>query len=313
MKVLLTTTFVVLSCFLDSSNCYAMRTGKSCQEIRQAHQIALKEARWQARLPVSYTHGKNTWKPELESYSFQKNCFSHLVALSSENGFRHRQAELSLPSAKLLACLLISSLLLQSVQALPAPQTDSSCEDEMCPIPNSLTNRYEQMPKSWQSQLDASWRESYQQNAAEKRFGDSCPFCMQIAAHEDDRNFFLKRTSNFAILLNLFPYNKGHLLIIPNTHIKDLKDLSTQARSELMDLLIGSTEILKKQLMVDSFNIGINLGKNSGASIPDHLHWHIIPRYAKEGLAFIHTIGHTNVLTWNQTKFYQQLKHAFKQ
>lgn len=162
------------------------------------------------------------------------------------------------------------------------------------------------------SQLYTPWREAYQKVTKHKKFVAACPFCAQIAEADDARYFILKRTANFIVMLNFFPYSKGHLLIIPYVHIKDLKELSYTAQTELTRLSIESMDILKTNLHNDSFNIGMNLGPHSGASIPDHIHLQIIPRYEKEGLGFVQTVGQSSVISWDLKQLYEQLLPAFK-
>lgn len=165
--------------------------------------------------------------------------------------------------------------------------------------------------KAWPSQLESPWRDTYVQNTPNKPVVDGCPFCHQIAAHEDATHLILKRTANFIVLLNKYPYCKGHLLIVPKAHLEDHNALDSKVRAELMDLIIESGETLKEQLHVTSYNAGCNIGKDAGASLPDHFHWHVLPRKANEGLAFIHTVAQTNIMPWDQNKLYQRLKDAF--
>jgi ATP adenylyltransferase len=95
------------------------------------------------------------------------------------------------------------------------------------------------------------------------------------------KNALLLYRGNLALaLLNRFPYANGHLLIAPNRHVADLSDLSQAEHSAIMALLTKSCTILRTHLKPDGFNIGLNLGETAGAGIAEHLHFHIVPRWA---------------------------------
>ncbi len=162
----------------------------------------------------------------------------------------------------------------------------------------------------WKSQLYAPWRESYKQKVPDDH-NSKCAFCTQIAENDDDSHFILKRTDHFIVMLNLHPYNKGHTLIVPKKHIKNLYDLNSSAQLELMSLQVETIEILKQRLDVEAFNVGINIGTDAGASIADHLHWHIVPRYPQERWSFMNTVANTNVISWDLKNLYTLLKPAF--
>lgn len=96
-------------------------------------------------------------------------------------------------------------------------------------------------------------------------------------SNKDD--LLLYRDNRGVVLLNRFPYANGHLLVAPRRHIGCLTELTAQENSDLMLLVQQGTQILKKHLSPDGFNIGCNLGKIAGAGIADHLHFHIVPRW----------------------------------
>jgi len=112
--------------------------------------------------------------------------------------------------------------------------------------------------------------------------------------------------------LNLFPYTKGHLLIIPRKHVGQLSDLSNEERHDLIDLINESINILNQTLKPDGINVGINLGKIAGAGIPDHLHIHLLPRY-KNGIAFIQLIAEAKLIPFDMSRVYEKLQPHFEQ
>jgi len=166
--------------------------------------------------------------------------------------------------------------------------------------------------------LYAPAREAYNKKIGiqkkEKKKG--CIFCHQLQEKNDKKNILLARFKHTAVWLNLYPYNKGHLLIMPKQHVKDLDALSKQEKTELFEIIIKTPNILKDVLGAEGTNIGINLGKIGGASKPDHLHIHAIPRYShthpnRLQIGFIHTVGETQVVQWSMEKLYALLKAKY--
>jgi Diadenosine tetraphosphate (Ap4A) hydrolase and other HIT family hydrolases len=129
----------------------------------------------------------------------------------------------------------------------------------------------------------APWRMDYLVRDKSK---DECVFCEDNTCFEDKYVLFKGKYSY--IKLNTFPYNCGHLLVIPATHAKELNGLSWEAGAEVMKLLSISCDILKKVYRCDAINVGLNLGKAAGAGIEQHLHFHIIPRW--EGDVSFYTV-----------------------
>ncbi len=160
----------------------------------------------------------------------------------------------------------------------------------------------------------APWRSNYAsdqgQSKQEGTTSDQCTFCSQLKTNNDDKNFILKRFKNSFVILNKYPYNAGHIMILPIKHVGLLNELSKEERSELMELANKSIEILQATLKNDGLNLGLNLGTAAGAGIPSHLHIHILPRW-KGDTSFMSTIAETKVISFDLQKIYDQLKHAF--
>jgi ATP adenylyltransferase len=119
--------------------------------------------------------------------------------------------------------------------------------------------------------------------------------------------FFLK-ASYTCILLNLYPYNAGHLLVLPYREVSDISDLNQDEQKEFMEFLIKSKAILSEALHPDGFNIGFNLGKAAGAGIPKHLHCHVVPRWDGDH-NFMPVISNTRVLPESIEEMWKQLKN----
>ena len=163
--------------------------------------------------------------------------------------------------------------------------------------------------------LYAPWRSDYASSVAqtkeEKAGAQDCIFCTQFSLNTDDEHFILKRFKYNCIMLNRYPYNAGHLLIIPFEHRAELDQLDAAARSEMMELASKSTELLRTALKPDGFNIGFNLGKAAGAGIPAHLHMHILPRWSGD-TNFLPTLSDTKQISFDLGKMFKDLKPYFE-
>lgn len=163
--------------------------------------------------------------------------------------------------------------------------------------------------------LYAPWRGNYITKKANKKIdstGDdnACVFCVKLSENNDTQNFILKRFKHNAIILNLFPYNAGHLMVIPLEHKKRPLDLDLQARQEFMELTAQSIAILEEDLQAEGINVGLNLGSSAGAGIPTHLHMHIIPRWPGD-TNFMPIIAQTKPISLDLNLVYQDLKPLF--
>ena len=128
----------------------------------------------------------------------------------------------------------------------------------------------------------APWRDSYvaQVTGDKNKFtDDKCVFCEIFKQKNDEQNFVLRRTADTVTVLNLYPYNAGHLMVLPLDHKAQLSDLPLDVRSLIMEETNLAVEIIKVVFKPEAFNIGINMGKVSGGGIPTHMHVHIVPRW----------------------------------
>jgi ATP adenylyltransferase len=125
--------------------------------------------------------------------------------------------------------------------------------------------------------LYAPWRMEYIAGPAQP----GCLFCrVQEAPAEDDRkNLVVHRGRDAVVLLNRFPYNSGHLMVAPRAHVGSLVDLDDDQTLGLMRLVRRSLVVLTDVMAPDGFNTGVNQGRVAGAGIPDHVHFHVVPRW----------------------------------
>jgi len=152
--------------------------------------------------------------------------------------------------------------------------------------------------------LWAPWRIKYILGKKE-----GCIFCDKVKENKDRENYILLRGENAFVILNTFPYSNGHLMVAPYKHVPDLDGLEESELAELMRLVKTCTQILKKALKPEGFNIGANLGKASGAGVEGHIHIHIVPRWEGD-TSFISTVGDTKIIPESLDDTYGKLLAA---
>jgi ATP adenylyltransferase len=140
----------------------------------------------------------------------------------------------------------------------------------------------------------ATWRKNYIQSTDEA-IGE-CLFCKIAKDNCDKENFVLYRGKHNYVIMNLFPYTSGHLLIIPYKHTSDYRDLSEAERCEMSLLEQKSITWIEKAFHPGGFNIGMNIGKIAGAGIDSHIHRHVVPRW-KGDSNFMPVIGGVRVMS----------------
>src|SRR4030042_3968668 len=108
---------------------------------------------------------------------------------------------------------------------------------------------------------------------------EGCIFCNKPEAGDDSASLILYRGEKSFIIMNLYPYNTGHVMVSPFRHVGGLEDLDEYELKELMELAILAVKAIKKEMQPQGFNLGINLGKGAGAGFDEHIHLHIVPRW----------------------------------
>lgn len=153
------------------------------------------------------------------------------------------------------------------------------------------------------NKLWAPWRIKYVSQKKTK----GCVFCKVFAQRNDQKNFIIFRSKYCFAVLNTFPYNNGHAMIVSNRHVKSLESLKDTEALDMLQALIKIKSILKNVLRPDGFNIGINIGKSAGAGIENHLHTHIVPRWTGD-TNFMPVLGNTKIISQSLKDLYQKLK-----
>ena len=128
--------------------------------------------------------------------------------------------------------------------------------------------------------LYAPWRMAYiEQPQKSKASETGCVFCDAAASTDDVASLIVHRGTSAFVILNKFPYNNGHLLVVPYQHTAALTELSEAATAEILALAKASQAALGKAMHPEGYNLGMNLGTAAGAGLADHLHLHVVPRW----------------------------------
>jgi ATP adenylyltransferase len=140
---------------------------------------------------------------------------------------------------------------------------------------------------------------------------EGCIFCHKVGA-KDEEELIVFRSTFVYVTLNLYPYNNGHLLVVPYEHTADITSLKPEALTDLMRATQEAVTALRAIYGAPAFNIGINQGAAAGAGIAEHLHLHIVPRWPNDA-NYMTVIGQTRVIPDSLTNTYTQLRSAWPQ
>lgn len=157
--------------------------------------------------------------------------------------------------------------------------------------------------------LWAPWRMAFIEPKIPPKSG--CIFCTQPAEHHDPEHHILHRGERCFMMLNLYPYNNGHLMIAPYEHVGSLEQLDPTTLGELMAQAQLALRALGTTMHPDGFNMGINQGKAAGAGFADHIHYHIVPRWHGD-TNFMPVLADTKVIPEHLDLIYQKLLEALK-
>ena len=155
--------------------------------------------------------------------------------------------------------------------------------------------------------LWSPWRMEYLEQ--EKRPDDACVFCEAIAGSDDSASLVLHRNAACCIIFNRYPYNNGHLLIVPYRHVGDLDDLTAEESANVMHVVRYGMRLLRRAYQPHAVNIGMNLGAAAGAGILAHVHAHVAPRWAGD-TNYMTVLSETRVISETLEKTYSRLAAA---
>ena len=161
--------------------------------------------------------------------------------------------------------------------------------------------------------LWSPWRYAYIKSSETESAAANggCVFCVILhGSASDEGNFILHRAEFNFVILNIYPYISGHLMIVPYEHLADLDRAEKKITDELMDLTKQCQTALREVYQPHGFNLGMNLGRAAGAGVAEHFHLHILPRWIGDA-NFMTTIGETRTIPEDLQTTYEKLKSKF--
>jgi ATP adenylyltransferase len=155
----------------------------------------------------------------------------------------------------------------------------------------------------------APWRLAYVKDAS-KDIEEGCIFCAKPAQDDDAANLIVHRGERAFVILNLFPYTNGHLMIAPYEHVGRLQDVPAETLDEVMSLAQSAMSRLEQVYEPHGFNVGFNQGRVAGAGVEHHIHMHVVPRWAGDN-NFMPVLADTKVMPQTLEQSYEALRKAF--
>lgn len=156
--------------------------------------------------------------------------------------------------------------------------------------------------------LWSPWRYRYVQHPAEPDTG--CIFCQKAAEQHDAENYIVHRARRNFVILNLYPYTTGHMMVVPYEHVAKLTEAQPDTLAEMMELSRRAEGVLASLYKPHGFNIGMNLGEAAGAGIAGHIHMHVLPRWRGDA-NFLSTVGETRVMPEELSQTYDKVLREF--
>jgi ATP adenylyltransferase len=155
----------------------------------------------------------------------------------------------------------------------------------------------------------APWRLPYVKDASKDSDGE-CIFCAKPAEDDDEANLIVHRGERCFVILNLFPYTSGHLMVAPYEHLAKLQELGAETTAEMMALAQRAMVVLEEKYDPHGYNVGVNQGRVAGAGYEGHIHLHVVPRWAGD-TNYMPVLADTRVMPQSLEQSYEALKDAF--
>lgn len=153
----------------------------------------------------------------------------------------------------------------------------------------------------------APWRLRYVKNANKEK---GCIFCVKPAQGDDRETLIVHRGERCFVILNLFPYTNGHLMVAPYDHVGALQEIPAEVTAEMMALAQRAMTVLEDVYEPEGFNVGINQGRVAGAGVEGHIHLHVVPRWAGDN-NYMPVVADTRVMPQTLQESYDALRGGF--
>jgi len=157
--------------------------------------------------------------------------------------------------------------------------------------------------------LFSPWRSAYIQTFKHPGKGGKCLFCRIARERKDTRNYVVYRAKHCFVVLNLYPYNSGHLMIVPYKHTKTIETLGEREYAEILTVTAKAQKALQKLSNPHGFNFGANFGRVAGAGIDKHVHFHLVPRWSGD-TNFMPVLADTKMISEEMRKSWRELRKA---
>jgi ATP adenylyltransferase len=152
-------------------------------------------------------------------------------------------------------------------------------------------------------QIFTPWRMEYILSAKQ----DGCLFCDMIAMEDDPDSLIVRRGEHAFMVLNKYPYNNGHFMVVPYRHVEDLEALAPEEMADIMGSVTLGMRALRHCIRPEGFNVGVNIGKAAGAGVKNHVHVHVVPRWSGDA-NFMSVIADIKLIPQALRDTYDQLR-----
>jgi ATP adenylyltransferase len=156
----------------------------------------------------------------------------------------------------------------------------------------------------------APWRLEYVKDAS-KDSAEECIFCAKPAAGDDEANLIVHRGERCFVILNLYPYTNGHLMVAPYEHVASLPALDSDTVGEMMALSQQAMRLLEERYSPHGYNVGFNQGRVAGAGVEHHIHMHVVPRWGGD-TNFMPVLADVRVMPQTLDQTYEALRGGFR-
>lgn len=160
--------------------------------------------------------------------------------------------------------------------------------------------------------LFSPWRSAYIASFKSAKPSKGCLFCRIAKEKRDERDLVVWRGKHCLLVMNLYPYNSGHLMVVPYLHTSDISSIPDEANVEIMQAVVRGMKALVSVGGPQGFNFGANLGRAAGAGIDEHIHFHVVPRWSGD-TNFMPVLADVKLISEDMRKSWKQLKKVLKQ
>lgn len=158
--------------------------------------------------------------------------------------------------------------------------------------------------------LFSPWRSAYIQTFKRPKKSGKCLFCRMAGERRDAKNFIVYRGKHAFVVMNLYPYNSGHVMIVPYRHTDTIEKLGDKEQAEILSLTARAQKALRKLNKPHGFNFGANFGRVAGAGIDEHVHFHLVPRWSGD-TNFMPVLADTKMISEEMKKTWEGLRKGF--